>query len=196
MKFETEHLKERTIAYLIDYITIFLIMSIGLMFITLATAFGPEMSEEEYTRFFNLLVYVSFWVVSFCYFIIAEWKFSTTLGKIICIIKIGNESDMEGNDLTNITLRQSIIRNFSKIRAEFMLIDIIVGLYMNPSKLRRGGSIISKTITKKVPDPMWKNTKQARKVRRAFKIVMAIGGALVLSLHIITDLVLIFDLMT
>ena len=48
----------------------------------------------------------------------------------------------------------------------------------------------------KVPDPMWKNTKQARKVRRAFKIVMAIGGALVLSLHIITDLALILDLIT
>ena len=196
MKFETEYLKERTIAYLIDYITIFLIMSIGLMFITIATAFGPEMSVEEYNRFFNFIVYVSFWVVSFCYFIFLEWKFSTTLGKLICIIKIGNESDLEGNELTKITLKQSIIRNFSKMRAEFMLIDIIVGLYMNPSKLRRGGSIISKTTSNKVPDPMWKNTKQARKVRRAFKIVMAIGGALVLSLHVITDLALILDLIT
>ncbi len=196
MKFENAYLKERVIAYLIDYITIFLIMSIGLMFITIATAFGPEMSEEEYNRFFNFLVYVSFWIVSFCYFILAEWKFSTTLGKIICIIKIGNESDREGNKLTKITLKQSLIRNFSKMRAEFMLIDIIVGLYMNPSKLRRGGSVISKTITTKVPDPMWKNTKQARKVRRAFKIVMAIGGALALSLHLITDLALIFDLIT
>ena len=171
-------------------------MSIGLMFITIATAFGPEMSVEEYNRFFNFLVYVSFWVVSFCYFIFLEWKFSTTLGKLICIIKIGNESDLEGNELTKITLKQSIIRNFSKMRAEFMLIDIIVGLYMNPSKLRRGGSIISKTMSTKVPDPMWKNTKQARKVRRAFKIVMAIGGALVLSLHVITDLALILDLIT
>ena len=196
MKFETEYLKERVIAYLIDYITIFLIMSIGLMFITIATAFGPEMSVEEYNRFFNFIVYVSFWVVSFCYFIFLEWKFSTTLGKLICIIKIGNESDLEGNELTKITLKQSIIRNFSKMRAEFMLIDIIVGLYMNPSKLRRGGSIISKTTSNKVPDPMWKNTKQARKVRRAFKIVMAIGGALVLSLHVITDLALILDLIT
>ena len=196
MKFETEYLKERVIAYLIDYITIFLIMSIGLMFITIATAFGPEMSVEEYNRFFNFIVYVSFWVVSFCYFIFLEWKFSTTLGKLICIIKIGNESDLEGNELTKITLKQSIIRNFSKMRAEFMLIDIIVGLYMNPSKLRRGGSIISKTTSTKVPDPMWKNTKQARKVRRAFKIVMAIGGALVLSLHVITDLALILDLIT
>lgn len=196
MKFETEYLKERAIAYLIDYITIFLIMSIGLMFITIATAFGPEMSVEEYNRFFNFIVYVSFWVVSFFYFIFLEWKFSTTLGKLICIIKIGNESDLEGNELTKITLKQSIIRNFSKMRAEFMLIDIIVGLYMNPSKLRRGGSIISKTTSTKVPDPMWKNTKQARKVRRAFKIVMAIGGALALSLHVITDLVLILDLIT
>ena len=196
MKFETEYLKERSLAYLIDYITIFLIMSIGLMFITIATAFGPEMSVEEYNRFFNFIVYVSFWVVSFFYFIFLEWKFSTTLGKLICIIKIGNESDLEGNELTKITLKQSIIRNFSKMRAEFMLIDIIVGLYMNPSKLRRGGSIISKTTSNKVPDPMWKNTKQARKVRRAFKIVMAIGGALALSLHVITDLVLILDLIT
>jgi uncharacterized RDD family membrane protein YckC len=196
MKFETEYLKERAIAYLIDYITIFLIMSMGLMFITIATAFGSEMSEEEYNRFFNFLVYVSFWVVSFSYFIIAEWKFSTTIGKIICIIGISNESDLEGDKFTRITLKQSIIRNFSKMRAEFMLFDIIVGLYMKPSKMRRAGSIVSKTMTVEIPDPLAKNTKQSRKVRRVFKIVMAIGGALVLSLHIIADLALILDLIT
>ncbi|MHA1944822.1 MAG: RDD family protein [Candidatus Hodarchaeales archaeon] len=196
MKFETEYLKERAIAYLIDYITIFLIMSIGLMFITIATAFGPEMSEEEYNRFFNFLVYASFWVVSFGYFIIAEWKFSTTLGKMICIIGISNESDLEGDELKRITLKQSMIRNFSKMRAELMLLDIIVGLYIKPSKIRRAGSIVSKTMTVEIPDPLAKNTKQSKKVRRAFKIVMAIGGALALSLHVITDLALILDLIT
>ena len=79
---------------------------------------------------------------------------------------------------------------------EIIVIDLIIGLYKNPSKIQRIGESWSKTMITDIPDPMRLRTKQARKVRRAFKIVLAIGGIFILSMNFLRDLSLVLSLIT
>jgi hypothetical protein len=134
-------------------------------------------------------------VIALCYFSISEWRISKTLGKMICIIGVKSESRGELEEISQITFKESLTRNFSKIWPEIIILDFIVGFLMKPSKIQRAGEIWSKTTVIEIPDPMRLKTKQARKVRRVFKIVLSIGGALLLLFYLLNDVFLVLDFM-
>ena len=196
MKVNSNFIKERFIAYLIDYFLIFFIMIIGMIFFTIVTAFTPDMTVEQYMAFQQFYMFTSLLLIAFGYFSISEWRMGTTIGKMIFIIGVKSEVEQESEEKQKISYRQSFIRNFSKMWPELLLIDLIIGLYKNPSKVQRVGELWSKTTITDIPDPMRLRTKQARKVRRAFKIVLAIGGAFILSMNFLRDLGLVLSLIT
>ena len=110
----TKYLKERIIAYLIDYFMIFFIMTLGLIFLTIITAFDPDMTVDEFMVIQQLYMFISFFLISLGYFSVSEWRTGTTLGKMICIIGVKNESGQESEGESKISYKQSFVRNFSK----------------------------------------------------------------------------------
>lgn len=196
MKVNSNFIKERFVAYLIDYFLIFFIMIIGMIFFTIVTAFTPDMTVEEYMAFQQFYMFTSLLLIAFGYFSISEWRMGTTIGKMIFIIGVKGEVEQESEEKQKISYKQSFIRNFSKMWPELMLIDFIIGLYKSPSKVQRFGEIMSETKVTEIPDPMRLRTKQARKVRRVFKIVLAIGGAFILSMNFLRDVALVISLIT
>ena len=153
--------KRRTLAYILDLIICFVVSALLAAFFTpiyLDVVFPgifPEILEvippsESYiaisliiTSFLTLLFFINL-LLSFFYFIGLERAFATTLGKAVLRLKV---CDVSG---VRITLRQSIIRNFSKTSALFLVFDIILGRAIKEGEQQRVLDLFAETVVLKI----------------------------------------------
>ncbi len=74
------------------------------------------------------------------YFVISEGLFAATLGKKIFGLKVVSEKGIK------ITWQQAIIRNFTKIRGELLLLDFLIGKYLMKLDQQRAMDKLAETI--------------------------------------------------
>ena len=172
MEKNTNHLKPRILAYSIDYFLILIFIAIGFVPIVIFIFF---VGFSSFIVRPTLLIYfqISLFVFPLGYFFILEVFASTTLGKKICDLKIIVETG------SRMTYKQSFIRNLSKVRPELIIIDLLVGYLINPSKDQRALEILSKTSVTKA-DALRKFTAREQSTFNIFRIVLSILGVLFL----------------
>ncbi|MDR2967322.1 MAG: RDD family protein [Methanobacteriaceae archaeon] len=115
--------KKRTLAYLADYFVVTAILWIFAQI--LAIIIIPFSLFFVYNFFIYLLpVFILF------YFVLLEKKKGTTIGKDILDLKVVSE------DGENISYREAIIRNLSKLYWIPIIFDLIIGKYYGESDER------------------------------------------------------------
>lgn len=133
----------RTIAYLIDFF-----LSLIACFITIVpTVFtiGPLIVYETnpiifFLEFFILLLgLASGIIIFFCYPILLEGLFSTTIGKKLFGMIVVDVSGIR------ITWKQAIIRNLPKTQAEFLFFDVLIGKYIQKTNNQRALDQVAET---------------------------------------------------
>ena len=115
--------KKRTLAYLVDWFVISSILSILAQ--VLAIVIIPNSLFIVYNYFIFLLpVFIIF------YFVLLEKNKGTTIGKDILDLKVVSE------DGTNISYKQAIIRNLSKLYWIPIILDFIIARFASDSDER------------------------------------------------------------
>ncbi len=133
----------RTVAYIIDFC-----LSLAIFFCFLIPVFlvGPYAMYETnpvfvIVEFFILVLTVSSGIfVFFCYPILLEGLFSTTIGKKLFGLKVVDVSGIK------ITWKQAIIRNLPKTQAEFLFFDVFIGKYMYKTIHQRALDKVAETL--------------------------------------------------
>ncbi|MFX0183796.1 MAG: RDD family protein, partial [Candidatus Hodarchaeota archaeon] len=138
----------RTAAYLIDF---FLSVLACLLIIT-PTVFliGPHMVYEANPIFFFVEFFlvmgglVSGIFIFFCYPIVLEGLFSTTLGKKLFGMIVVDASGIK------ISWKQAIIRNLPKTQAEFLFFDVLIGKYIQKANNQRALDQVAETFVVRI----------------------------------------------
>ncbi|MFX0062226.1 MAG: RDD family protein [Candidatus Hermodarchaeota archaeon] len=151
--------KRRTVAYILDF---FICIVVALL---LAIFFTPMYLNLLIPEFFEILeeippndpmittlfitTYASLMLIinlplSIFYFILLERVFSTTLAKRMLGLKVCDVSGIR------ITLKQSIIRNFSKLSFLFLILDVIMGRAMKEGEQQRVLDSFAETVVLKL----------------------------------------------
>lgn len=138
----------RTIVYFIDFF-----LSLMFCLILILPAFfliGPHVVYETnliifVVEFFLLILAVTSGIfIFFCYPILLEGLFSTTLGKKLFGLIVVDVSGIR------ITWKQAIIRNLPKTQAEFLFFDVIIGKYIQKLKTQRALDQVAETLVVRI----------------------------------------------
>ena len=160
----------------IDYFLVLMLLSIGSIPLAFMMVFLPELDDPSTLTFFTQILFVLF---SFGYFVILERVTSTTIGKKLYSLEISEKSEPW------ITYKQALIRNLSKIRPELILIDLLIGYWMRPSRNQRALEIFSHTtVTESTPER--KYTEREESTLEVFKIVLLMLGLITFLLMIVS----------
>lgn len=127
--------KKRALAYIADYFVVTAIMWI--IAELLAVVVFPYTAFFIYNYFIILIP-----IVGMIYFVVLEAKMGTTVGKHLLFLKVVSITNK--TEYTNISYKQGIIRNISKIYWLPIIIDIIIGRLVGSSNERILGRL-SKT---------------------------------------------------
>ena len=134
----------RTVAYWID----FFLSLIACIILIIPSVFiiGPNVVYETNPIMFIIefvlliLGLISGIFIFFCYPVLLEGLFSTTIGKkLFGLIVI----DVSG---IRITWKQAIIRNLPKTQAEFLFFDVLIGKYMQKTNNQRALDQVAETL--------------------------------------------------
>ncbi|MHA2203735.1 MAG: RDD family protein [Candidatus Hodarchaeales archaeon] len=166
-------LKLRILAYFIDFFLILLLGSIGFIPIVLFLALAgfPSYYVQPIFRYYSQ---INVFLFPLPYFIIQERVISTTLGKRLCDLETLAETG------TKITYKESFIRNLSRIRPELVIIDLIIGFLISPTKQRFLEIVSTTTVIN--ADKLKDFTKKEQSTLNVFKIVLSILGFLFILL--------------
>ncbi len=139
----------RTIAYFVDGI-----LSLILAVMTTIPIYVFHATEEPSNLLelaFRLLILLTFGTLSSLvfigYFVIFEGKYSTTPGKWLLKLKVVSEFGIK------ITWQQAIIRNFTRIRGELLLLDLLIGKFVMKLDRQRAMDKLAQTIVIKIKIP-------------------------------------------
>ncbi len=138
----------RTVAYFIDF---FLSLIVCIILIT-PTVFliGPHVVYETnpiifIAEFFLLILgLISGIFIFFCYPILLEGLFSTTIGKRLFGLIVIDVSGIK------ITWKQAIIRNLPKTQAEFLFFDVLIGKYIQKTNNQRALDQVAETLVVRI----------------------------------------------
>ncbi len=132
----------RMISYLIDGI-----LSLFMSVIPLIPVYMFRATEEPHdapTFVLRLVILLTFGTLSSLaiigYFIFFEVKFTTTPGKRLLGLKVVSEAGIR------ITWQQGIIRNFTRIRGELLLLDVLIGKFIMKLDRQRAMDKLAETI--------------------------------------------------
>ncbi|MFX1534805.1 MAG: RDD family protein [Promethearchaeota archaeon] len=154
--------KRRTVAYSLDVLTCFVLLFVPGIILTfifielLVPGITPLLLEVIFdtptpwivvSMFIILIFNMQFLLTTFLspiYFILLERLFATTLAKRILGLKVCDASGIR------ITLKQSIIRNFSKLSPLLLVLDVLIGRYMKKEEHQRVLDLFAETIVLKI----------------------------------------------
>jgi uncharacterized RDD family membrane protein YckC len=102
----------------------------------------PYITTLIITTYASLMLIINLPLAIF-YFILVERVFSTTLAKRMLGLKVCDVSGIR------ITLKQSIIRNFSKLSFLFLILDVIMGRVMKEGEQQRALDLFAETVVLK-----------------------------------------------
>lgn len=123
---------KRVLAYIADYFVVSAIMWIIAQF--LSFIIFPYLA---FFLFDYLIILAP--IVGFSYFVILEVNKGTTVGKHLLYLKV--VSTMNFNYFSNITYKQAILRNLSKIYWIPIIIDMLIGRFVGSSNERFLGKV-------------------------------------------------------
>ncbi|MFX1516880.1 MAG: RDD family protein [Promethearchaeota archaeon] len=164
---DTSVLQLRVLAYVIDFFLILMFGAIGFVLIILFLAL-VGFPTQYVQPLFQLYSQMNVYLFPLPYFIIQEKVISTTLGKKLCNLEIVADTT------TGVTYKEAIIRNLSKIRPEFLFIDLLLGFLINRADQRFLEYISNTTVF--YSDKFQNFTKSERETLRVFKLVLSILG--------------------
>lgn len=179
MEKEKNLVVSRILAYSIDFIASFMLMIIPLIFLIIGIAiFTPGIDIEAVT---SLYVTVILFILMFVYFWLFEAIYSTTPGKKLFDLGVKKDSEEK------LTLKDSFIRNISKIRPELVAIDYIIGMLIKLSTKYRLLDIVVKTEI--IPIPPGRRghgyTKREASTIRVYRIVLSCIGVFFLGIMVL-----------
>ncbi len=180
-------LKQRILAYFVDYIIILMIFVTG--FIPLVIFAAIEDWDFDTIQTFYFIIALP--VTSLLYFAISEIKLSQTAGKKF--YNIGIVGIVDEGSTGHITVRQSIIRNLVKFLPWLVIIDFIIGYFMKTSNQRVLG-IFSKTKVAEMEGftfPRYANPKEQLRMAKAFRVVLTLLGGFFVILILISPILMI-----
>lgn len=180
-------LKQRILAYFVDYIIILMIFIIGFLPVVFFAAF----EDWDYNTIQTTYSLIFLPLITILYFTISEIKLSQTAGKKFYSIGIVDE-----RSTGHISVKQSIIRNLVKFLPWLVIIDFIIGYFMRPSNQRVLG-ILSKTKVAEMEGftfPRYANPKEQLKLAMAFRIVLTLLGGFFVIIILISPILMIASL--
>ena len=178
---EQNPIKIRMLAYLADFFLVLMLAAMSAIPFTLTLAFIPGMEESQ--EIIPLFAQLSMIILPVPYFVLLEKYLATTPGKKLFELEVNTVTESE------LTFTQSIIRNITKIRPEILVLDLIIGYFINSSRKQRLTEIMSKTSVNTLEvKPHY--TVGGRKTIRAFKVVLSICGIFFLAILIIADILM------
>jgi uncharacterized RDD family membrane protein YckC len=138
----------RTVAYLID----FFLSILACLSLIVPTVFliGPHMVYESnliifFVEFFLIIGgLVSGIFIFFCYPMVLEGLFSTTIGKKLFGMIVVDVSGIK------ISWKQAIIRNLPKTQAEFLFFDVLIGKYIQKTYNQRALDQVAETVVVRI----------------------------------------------
>lgn len=196
METETEILKMRLMAYIVDFFLMFFFYAISLIPVMIFLSLIIY-SESDLVNIFNMITFYGIYFFTVAYFTVNEAMISTTLGKRICDLKTIeylNSDEYSDDEESKITWKQAFIRSLLKIRPEILIFDVLIGFYVKYGKFQRTSESISNT---KViyADFISGFTKQRQKVFRVYRKVFFILGILIMLLLVFTDILFLIDIL-
>jgi len=131
--------KKRVLAYIADYFVVTAFMWIIAQLLAIVVL--PYMAFFVYDYFIILMP-----LVGLIYFIVLEAKIGTTVGKHLLFLKV--VSTANNAYYSDISYKQSLIRNFSKIYWLPIVIDLIIGRLVGSSNERILGRLSRTEVVK------------------------------------------------
>lgn len=197
MDSETEVLKMRLYAYIVDLFLMFLFFAISLIPVTIVLGILIS-SETDFSNILNFTIFFGLYIFAWIYFALNEKMISTTLGKKLCDLKTIEYFDSEEKDYnpdtdSKISVRQALIRSLLKMRPEILIFDCL-GFYIKYGKYQRISESMSNT---KViyADAISGFTKQQQKVFRVYRKVFLILGIFIILLMLFQDVMFLIDIL-
>jgi len=120
--------KKRTLAYLADYFVV-----TAIMWIIAKLVFFAEPHYSVFITYDSLLIILTP-ILGMVYFIVLEAKMGTTVGKHLLFLKVVSSDNV--TRYQDISFKQAIIRNVSKIYWLPIIIDLIIGRLVGSSNER------------------------------------------------------------